>query len=280
MSAFCFALGRDFSSNQRVTAPKPLPLSICIIAGNEAARLPRLLASIRGWSSEIIVVLNAEVNDGTDKIAEAHGARVFREAWKGHIGQKNSAAQKATQEWLLGLDADEVVSPELRGEIEQLFAEPERMKSWAAFHFPRCTFYCDRWIRHGDWYPDRQTRLWRRGAAVWGGIDPHDKLIVQGRVGALRSDLQHFSNESINRQIQKLVPFSDDFVKHRLAAGRTASWLDLVVRPAWRFFRAYFIKRGFLDGWPGYYIAWLNAFSAVTRYAKIREAKAAATPSS
>ena len=256
-----------------MSAQEKLPISVCIIAGNEAGRLPRALASVADWCHEIIVVLNAEVNDGTDTLAAAFGAKVFREPWKGHIAQKNSAAQKATQPWILGLDADEAVSPALQAEIRELFAHPLKLNQFSAYHFPRCTFYCDRWIRHGDWYPDRQMRLWQQGRGAWGGIDPHDKLNVQGPTGRLRHDLHHFSNESINRQIQKLVPFSDEFVKHRLAAGRSVTWLDLAIRPGWRFFRAYFIKLGFLDGWPGYYIAWLNAFSAVTRYAKIREAK-------
>ena len=101
----------------------------------------------------------------------------------------------------------------------------------------------------------------------------HEKLVVQGRIGRLQNDLHHFSNDTINNQIQKLVPFSDAFVKQRLAAGRGTGWPDLAVRPAWRFLRAYFFKLGFLDGWPGYYIAWLNAFSAVTRYVKLLDAQ-------
>ncbi len=252
---------------------QPLPISVCLIAGNEAARLPRALASVAGWTAEMIVVVNEDVRDGTDAIARAAGARVFPEPWKGHIGQKNSAAEKASQPWILGLDADEAVSEELRAEITQWFALPEKLVPFAAFQFPRCTYYCGRWIRHGDWYPDRKIRLWRRGQAHWGGVDPHDAVIVSGRVGTLKNDLHHYSNESINRQIQKLVPFSDDFVRHRLATGRSGSWLELVVRPPWRFFRAYVLRLGFLDGWPGYYIAWLNAFSALTRYVKLREAK-------
>ncbi|HZT23127.1 MAG TPA: glycosyltransferase family 2 protein [Verrucomicrobiae bacterium] len=142
-----------------------LPISVCLIAGNEARRIRRALESVAGWTSEIIVVLNDDVNDGTDKIAESFGAKVFREPWKGHIAQKNSAAARAGAEWILGLDADEAVSPELREEIEKRFAAPENLQPFAAFSFPRCTFYCGRWIRHGDWYPDRQIRLWRRGIA-------------------------------------------------------------------------------------------------------------------
>ena len=250
-----------------------LPISVCVIAGAEARRLGRALASVAEWTSEIIVVLNDDVTDGTDTIAAQFGARVFREPWKGHIAQKNSAAQKAAQPWLLGLDADEVVSSELRAEIKRTLAAGAGAERFAAYRFPRLTFYCGRWIRHGDWYPDRQTRLWRRGRAHWGGVDPHDKLIVEGPVGKLRADLHHFTNESINRHLQKIIPFSDEFVRQHAGAGRRPGVFDLAVRPVWRFLRAYVFRLGFLDGWPGYYIAWLNAFSAVTRYAKLCETR-------
>jgi glycosyltransferase involved in cell wall biosynthesis len=257
-----------------------LPISVCLISGAEAPRIGRALESVAGWTSEIVVVLNEDVRDGTEDIARRHGARVFREPWKGHIAQKNSAADKATQPWVLGLDSDEAVSPQLQQEIARLFEPASQAERFAAYQFPRCTFYCGRWIRHGDWYPDRQTRLWQRGRARWGGVDPHDKLLVDGAVGRLRADLHHFSNDSINRQVEKLVPFSDAFVRHRLESGRGASWLDMTARPLWRFVRAYCFRLGFLDGWPGYYIAWLNAFSAVTRYVKVREARLPQRPPS
>ena len=250
---------------------KPLPISVCIIAGNEASRIRQALESAAGWTGETVVVLNDDVSDGTDKIASEFGAKVFREPWKGHVAQKNSAAQKASLEWLLGLDADEVVSPELREEIHQWFAQPAQRESVSALSFPRCTFYCGRWIRHGDWYPDRQTRLWRRGRAEWGGVDPHDKLIVDGKVSRLKSDLQHFSNDSVNGHIRKIIPFTDEFVRQH-ANGLPGSQISgLAIRPVWRFVRAYFFRLGFLDGWQGGYIAWLNAFSTASKYAKLRE---------
>jgi len=251
---------------------KKLPVTLCMIAGAEAHRIGRALASVAEWTSELVVVINPEVADGTDRIALEYGARVFREPWKGFVGQKNSAADKATQPWILGLDADEVVPPTLADEIQKLFAVPgSTVQASSAYQFPRCTFYCGRWIRHGDWYPDRVTRLWQKSAARWEGIEPHAYLRVQGQVGRLRQDLHHFSNESIDRQIAKIAPYSDSFVQHRLQSGQRTGVLDLAVRPWWRFVRAYLLKLGFLDGWPGYYIAWLSAFSTVTRYAKVRE---------
>jgi len=253
-----------------MTTESRLPLSVCMISGAEAPRIRRALDSVAGWTSEIIVVINQEVSDGTDRIAESYGARVFREPWKGHIAQKNSVADKATQEWILGLDADEVVSPELRAEMEQLFVEAGKMQSFAAFNFPRCTFFCGRWIRHGDWYPDHQTRLWRRGAAEWDGIDPHDKLLVRGTVGRLRRDLLHYNAENIDQQIGKISRYSEDFLRDAVTHRRGASGFDLVIRPAWRFVRSYCLRLGFLDGWQGVYIAWMTAFYTATRYAKVR----------
>jgi glycosyltransferase involved in cell wall biosynthesis len=250
-----------------------LPISVCMISGAEAGRVGRALESIAGWTSELVVVLNDDVRDETEAIALKHGAKVFREPWKGHISQKNSAAAKATKEWILGLDADEVVSPELRKEIEQLFHRPAFLESCAAASFPRLSWFCGRWIRHGDWYPDRQTRLWRRGRAKWGGIDPHDKLLVEGAVAKLQADLLHFTGDSINHQISKTLRYTDDFVRHCAVTGKGAGGLNLLVRPAWRFVRAYFLRLGFLDGWPGYYLAWQNAFATAARYAKVREAQ-------
>jgi glycosyltransferase involved in cell wall biosynthesis len=250
--------------------PPKLPISVCIIAGNEARRIRRALESVTDWTTEIIAVLNEEVNDGTDKIFVEFGAKIFREPWKGHIAQKNSAAEKATQPWLLGLDSDEEVPPALRAEIKRAMDNPG---NYAAFCFPRCAQFCGRWIRHGDWYPDRQTRLWRRGAAEWGGVDPHDKLLVQGNVGKLKNDLLHYSMESLEHQIQKTVKYADEFARISLAEQRTVTFLDLAVRPVWRFWRTYLFRLGFLDGWQGFAIAWMTAFYTFLRYARVRESQ-------
>lgn len=244
-----------------------------MIAGAEAPRIRRALESVVGWASEIIVVVNAEVTDGTEEIARSVGAKVFREKWKGHIAQKNSAAEKAAGDWLLGLDADEVVSAKLADEIRLTLSAQRELAEFAAYSFPRLSWYCGRWIRHGDWYPDRQTRLWRKGLGHWGGMDPHDKLEVRGRVGKLRAELHHYSNESIARQIAKISPYQEEYVRQHLASGRSAGWIELTVRPAWRFIRAYFIRLGFLDGWQGFYIAALSSFSTLTRYALVRQAE-------
>jgi glycosyltransferase involved in cell wall biosynthesis len=253
---------------------KKLPITVSMISGAEAPRISRALQSVTGWTSEIVVVLNADVKDGTEAVARQFGARIFPEPWKGYVGQKASAAAKATQEWVLGLDADEVVSPEMRAELEGLFGQKAGERSFAAGSFPRLTMFCGRWIRHGDWYPDRTIRLWRKDLAEWGGVDPHARLLVRGEIRKMRGQLLHYNAESIDRQIGKIAGFSSDFVRHFQSTGRRATWLHLVVRPTWRFARSYFFRLGFLDGWQGYYIAWMTAFQTATRYAKVREAQA------
>jgi glycosyltransferase involved in cell wall biosynthesis len=249
-----------------------LPISVCMISGAEAHRIRPALASVADWTREIVMVLNEEVTDDTEKVGASFGARVFREPWKGFVGQKNSVAEKASQPWLLNIDADEVVPPPLAEEIRRAVSGSP---AWpAAFEFPRCTFYCGRWIRHGDWYPDRVLRVWQRGRARWIGEEPHAYLQVDGPVGRLRSDLRHFSNESIARQISKIAPYQEGFVRQRAASGRPVHLFHLAGRPLWRFLRAYIVRRGFLDGWQGFYIASLSAFSTLTRYAMVRESAA------
>src|SRR5437588_1448662 len=223
----------------------PLPISVCMISGPEAHRIGRALESVASWTSEIMVVLNHDAADGTEVIARKHGAKVFREPWKGYIAQKNSAAEKCSQPWLFNLDADEAVSPGLRREIQDLFGGSGKLDHFAALSFPRLSWYCGRWIRHGDWYPDRQTRIWRRDQARWGGTDPHARLLVDGRIASLRGDLEHYSTDSINRRLEKIIPFSDEFLAQHRAENGSPGVFDLDGRPLCRVLRAYFLKCGF-----------------------------------
>jgi glycosyltransferase involved in cell wall biosynthesis len=246
-------------------------ISVCVISGAEAHRLDTCLASVDGLANETIVIVDDRANDGTAEVARRRGAKVFIEKWKGHIGQKNSAADKASGDWILSLDADEAVSSRLREEISRAIREGRG--SFSAYSFPRCSRYLGRWIRHGDWYPDEQTRIWRRGAARWGGTDPHDKLIVNGKVGKLHGDLLHYSMTGFDHQISKTIAYADEFVRQSEVQARKISMTDLWFRPAYRFLRCYFLRCGFLDGWQGYSIAWMTAFYTFLRYAKAKEAQ-------
>lgn len=251
-----------------------LPLSVCMMVSNEAHRIRRTLDSVADWAGEIVVVTDPKVTDGTDKIAASYGAKVICEPWNGAAVHRNLASTNATQPWILALDADEVVSPELRDEIRQAVAATAAPadSTPAAYGFPRCTFYFGRWIRHGDWYPDRIVRLWRREQGQWTGT-VHEKLVVQGRVDYLKGEILHYSMESLEHQIRKTLKYADEFVRLGLEQGKTVTFLDLLVRPVWRFWRAYLFRLGFLDGWQGFTIAWMTAFYTFLRYARLREAQ-------
>lgn len=249
-------------------AESPLPISVCIIAGNEAQRIRRALDSVAGWVAEIVVVTDDKVTDGTDKIAESYGAKVFCRLWEGHAIHRNFASEKATQPWLFALDVDEVVSSKLRKEIVRTISNAAHgTDAPAAYGFARCTFYHGRWIRHGDWYPDRKVRIWRRGGGHWeGGL--HEKLVFQGRTEWLRGDLLHYSMESLEHIVKKTVLIADYFLRDCEANDHRVGFADLAFRPWWNFFRGYFLRRGFLDGWQGYVISWMTAFYTFFRYAK------------
>jgi len=251
-----------------MTVAKLLPISVCVIAGNEAQRIRRALDSVADWAGEIIVVLNDDENDGTAQIAAASGAKVFPEPWKGHVAQKNSAADKATQPWILGLDADEEVSPALRDEIRRAMAEPG---DHAAFCFPRCTHFCDRWIRHGEWYPDVKLRLFRKDLGRTEGQEPHDKVVVNGTIKQLHNAIWHYTYDDIRDHFETLNRFSTITAQQKFMQGSRFRWRDLLFRPPLRFFRGYVLRAGFLDGAHGFLIACACAYGAYMKYAKLWE---------
>ncbi|MBL9210183.1 MAG: glycosyltransferase family 2 protein [Opitutaceae bacterium] len=256
-----------------------LPLAVAIIAKNEAHNLPRCLASVRGWVTEIVVVLN-DTTDASEAIAREAGATVYHRPWQGYRDTKNAATDLTREPWVLSLDADEEVSPALRADLTAFLARPD-VDAFAGARFPRKVWFIDRWITHGDWYPDYSLRLFHRDRSRWGGdAFVHEKVEAKGPVATLRGDLHHYSFPTLASHVAKITPFADLFVRQQQARGRRFSLPAAVLRPGWRFFRAYFLKLGFLDGFPGFYIAWATAFGAFVRYSRLFEAEAQREPRS
>ena len=250
----------------------PLPLSVVIIAKNEAQTLPRCLASVSGWVAEIVVALN-NTTDGSDTVARQAGAVVHNLPWHGYRDTKNAALALAKQPWVLSLDADEEVSPALHASLTTFFSRAD-YDTFAGARFPRKVWFIDRWITHGDWYPDLSLRLLHVGRARWGGDQfVHEKVECDGPVATLTGDLHHYSFPTLASHVAKINPFADLFVRQQQAKGGKFSVVAAVFRPFWRFFRAYVVKLGFLDGFPGFYIAWATAFGAFVRYSRLYEAE-------
>ncbi len=245
-----------------------LPLSIAIISYNEEGNLARCLKSISDLASEIVVV-DSGSQDATLSIASSFQAHIVHQEWLGYGAQKNCALDHCAQPWILALDCDEEVSPELKESLLAFFQKGDATR-FAGASFARKTWFLDRWITHGDWYPDQQLRLFCRDQGRWVN-EIHEHIALEGPVTKLSGDLLHYSFPSMNAYIDKINPFTNAFLKKQLAQKKRWSLAATIMRPLWRFFRAYILRRGFLDGFPGLWIAVATAFSVFVRYSRSYE---------
>jgi len=254
------------------------PLSIAIIACNEETTIARCIQSAAELSpDQEVIVIDSGSTDSTREIARGLGARVLHNKWTGHRNQKNVALGRCCHDWVLALDCDEEVSNELRNSIVDFF-ESGADKQFVAASMNRKVWFMGRWIKHGDWYPDAKVRLFRRSQAHWGGSHEHDKVAHEGDAKHLAGDLHHFSFPDTNRYIEKISVFSDAYLKRELKKGRKWNFFRNTSRPIWRFFRAYVIRRGFLDGFPGFWIATATAFQTFVRHSRTYEHENSAPP--
>ena len=244
-------------------------LSALVITLNEERNVADCLASA-SFADEIIVVDSGSA-DRTCEIARRMGAKVYRNPWPGYGPQKNFGMEKATGDWILIVDADERVTPELREEITRLLAAPEE-PSFAAFTVPRRNHEYGRWIARGGAYPDRQMRLLRRGKGAYNDVEVHENLIVDGAIGELRCPLLHFSDRSISDRVTKIDRYSTLSAKERAKRGiPRVGGSHLLLHPAATFWKIYIMKRGFRDGVPGYLHAVMAAYQTFLKYCKLRE---------
>jgi glycosyltransferase involved in cell wall biosynthesis len=242
-------------------------LSVCIICGNEARNIRRCLDSVT-WADEIVVV-NSLSSDDTVEIVRQYTDALFQRAWTGYADQKNLGLSKAYGDWVLSLDADEAVTPELKQEILTEIA-----KSYAkdGYRIPRRSFYQGRWINHSGFYPDRQLRLFRRKNARWVGGRVHERVEIEGDIGVLKNDILHYPYKGvISGQLQTVDNFSGLMAADLREKGKRFHLILLIFRPLFKFLEVYVLKRGFLDGLPGLIIAVTSAYALFVRYVKLRE---------
>lgn len=251
---------------------KKLPLSLIIIARNEEKKIARCLDSVAPWVQEIICVIN-NCSDKTAEIMTSYGAKVFDETWEGFTNQKNKALNYATLPWVLSLDADEEVSPHLARSIHAFFQSSDK-DYYDGAYWARRTWFLGRWIKHGDWYPDCVLRLFRREKARFCGGSVHEKIVLSGKSKKLQGDLLHYSFDSISHMSTKFISYGDAFLQDKLdKKSLHFSSIKTILRSFWRFFRCYIIRLGFLDGYPGFYIAVNQGFHALFRYTRLYENK-------
>jgi len=241
-------------------------LTVTVITRNEEANLEAALASV-AWADEIVVV-DAESTDGTVAIARRHTPRVEVRPWPGYSDQKNHAASLASYDWILSLDADERVTPELAGEIKALLAaEPPRR----GYRVPRVTWYLGRWIRSTDWYPDYQLRLYDRRAGAWNGRPVHESVRLQEEPGVLRHDLQHYAYRDISHHLATIDRYTTLAAEQWRSEGRRASLAGIVLHPPFAFLRNYVLRGGVRDRAPGLLVSALNSYYVFLKLAKLWE---------
>lgn len=242
-----------------------MSLSIIIITKNEAGDIRACLESV-AWAEEIIVV-DSGSTDNTVAICKELGAQVHVvHDWPGFGAQKNRALGYATGDWVLSLDADERVTPELRREIEIAMSDASPV---AAYGIPRSSSYCGRFMRHSGWYPDYVTRLFKRGRARFSDDLVHERLIVEGATKKLHGELLHYAFGDLEEVLRKVDQYSTAGAQKKHRQGEKATLTGAVMRGLWSFVRTYLLRGGFLDGREGFMLAVSNAEGTYYRCAKL-----------
>jgi glycosyltransferase involved in cell wall biosynthesis len=243
------------------------PLSVAIITMNEEKNIDRCLQSVKNIADEIVVI-DSGSTDATRAICERHNVRFIVQPFLGYIGQKNFALGQVSHDYVLSLDADEALSPELEKSIAE---QKSQGFPNTGYTMNRLSWFCDQWIRHGSWYPDRKLRLVLKSVAKWGGMNPHDKLeLARGSSEKhLHGDLLHYTYYSLDEYIFQGNKFSSIAAKAMFDQGKKARYLNLIWNPFMSFVKNYIIRTGFLDGLNGYIIARQSASQTFLKYAKL-----------
>lgn len=240
-------------------------LSVILITKNEEANLKDCLESI-SFANEIIVV-DSQSSDKTVEIALSFGAKVENtKDWPGFGPQKNRALNLATQDWVLSIDADERVTPELKNEILEVINSTASADCYA---IPRLSWYCGRFIKHSGWHPDYVERLFKRNSAKFSDHLVHERLLPTGSVKKLQHHFLHYSFRNFSQVLQKIDSYSSASARQAIEKGKQSSVMKAVSHGLWAFFRTYFLRLGFLDGQQGLALAISNAEGTYYRYLKI-----------
>lgn len=246
---------------------RALAISVCIITRDEERNIEACLESV-AFADEIVVV-DSGSTDRTVEFATEFGARVIQQPFLGHVKQKQFAVERATHDIVLCLDADERVDGRLRAAIEGLLEKA--VLDHSGYEVNRHTFYLGRFIDHGGWFPEWRLRLFDRRRGRWAGVDPHDRVEVDGSTLRLDGELIHFNYRDITHHVAKINSYTSISAREKERAGKRVSVFALLTRPPARFLRMYLLRGGFRDGVRGLIVATLGAFYVFLKYAKAWE---------
>ncbi len=241
-------------------------ISVYILTYNNEDTIEKCIRSVL-WADEI-VILDHFSSDRTVEICRCYTNRIFQKEWTNYRDEYNYAIDLTTNKWVMFLDSDEEVTPELADEIREELSQGGR---WAGYLVPRMTYYLGRWIRHGGWYPDYKLRIFDKTRGRWEGKAFDPRVRVEGAVKKLRNPCLHYSFRNLDHHLSKMAKYTELFAEEAIKRGRKFRIWDLLLRPPSRFLRNYLLKGGFLDGIPGLVAASMASYYVFLKYAKMWE---------
>ncbi len=257
--------GEGLSSDKGVSLM--VKVSALVITRNEEGNIRRCLKSL-SWADEVILV-DAESQDRTAQIAREYTQRVYSHKWDGFVAQRNWTLKQAQYQWVFFLDADEVISPQLREELETL--KDKEMGDYSGFEIPRRAFYLGGWVNHCGWYPNYQLRFFDRKRGEWVEGMIHERVEVRGRVGRLKGEILHYPYPNLSFHLQRMDSYSSLRAEELYQKGRRSHFWDLLLRPIFKFLKMFFLRLGFLEGVRGFIISCFGAYYSFLGYAKLFE---------
>lgn len=243
------------------------PVSVVIITKDEEQNIEDALKSVS--DAQEIIVVDAFSADKTVEICRKYTDKVYQLEWQGFARQKQTAVDYAKGQWVLVLDADERVTPELKSEIVQAISNTDS----SGFYIPRENYFIGKWIKHGGWWPDHTLRLFRKDKGRFEIREVHEKVVVDGKTSHLKNPLKHFTYRSMSDFIARAENYSTLAARELKKKGRCAGVFSLTVKPLATFLKMYFLRLGFLDGTRGLILAVLYGYYTFLKYAKTWESR-------
>lgn len=244
-------------------------LSSIIIAKDEELNIKRCLNSLMGVIDDIVIIIDSRTTDNTFKlVSEYPGINCEILEWKGFAETKNYALTKTKHDWVLWIDADEELTEDLKSELT-LFKKS--VPQFTAYSVARRAFFLGKWIKHSGWYPSKVVRLFNKSSANFNNKSVHEGLVINGTIGSLKNDLNHFTDPTIKHYFSKFNNYTSLAANELFSKGKKSSLSDFLIRPLFLFVKMYIFRLGFLDGLHGLILALFSSFYVFTKYAKLWE---------
>lgn len=244
-------------------------ISVCVISFNEERNIEECLKSV-SWADDIIMV-DSFSTDRTIELAKQYTSKIFVQEWKGYSEAKNYAVQNTSNDWILSIDADERVTPELKNEIISVINDSS--KRYTGYKVARQAYFLGKWIKHCGWYPGYVLRLFRKDSGTFSNSRVHEKFELVGETGTLKHDLLHFTDDNLLHYFNKFNKYTSLAADDLVEKGTPFQLWHLFIKPIYTFFKMFILKRGFLDGLHGFILSVLSSAYVFTKYAKLWELK-------